>query len=164
MAHFSLIPIDRMIVKDGVGIEIPSDDTWLNDWSDIHAINVNDSSGEVQPVSGDNRTATAEEIKAVKDKWNTMKAEMDKAIADRAEAWQNSWDRVRQERTDLLKDTDWTVMTDSPLSNDKKTEYLTYRSSLRNIPQTYSSNNAKDIIFDKGDVSVSNSKKITKPT
>ena len=93
-----------------------------------------------------------------------MKAEMDKAIADRAEAWQNSWDRVRQERTDLLKDTDWTVMTDSPLSNDKKTEYLTYRSSLRNIPQTYSSNNAKDIIFDKGDVSVSNSKKITKPT
>ena len=164
MAHFSLIPIDRMIVKDGVGMQIPSDDTWLNDWSDIHAININDSSGEVEPVSGDNRTATAEEIKAVTDKWDAMKTAMDKEIADKTEAFLNSWDRVRQERTDLLKDTDWTVMADSPLSNDKKTEYITYRSSLRNIPQTYSSNNAKDITFDKGDVSVNDSKKITKPS
>mgnify|MGYP003138971282 CR=1 FL=1 len=160
MPHYSFIVSDKMIVKDGVGYQIPSDDTWVNSYSSLHAIQVNDSSGEVEPISGENRSATAEEIKAVQDKWTALKTADDKAIEDAF----NSWDRVRQARNHLLLDTDWTVMSDSPLSNDKKQEYITYRSNLRNIPQTYSSNDAKDITFDKGDVSVSGSKKITKPS
>jgi len=164
MTHYSLIVSDKMIVKDGVGYQIPSDDTWINDYSDIHAIQVNDSSGEVEPVSGNNRTATAEEIKAVQDKWTALKTANDKAISDAQTAWQNNWDRVREERTQLLTETDWTVMPDSPLASDKKQEYITYRSNLRNIPQTYSSNDAKDITFDNGNVSVSGSQKIGKPS
>ena len=69
MTHYALIVPDKTIVKDGVGYTIPSDDTWINDYSDIHAIQVNDSKGEVEPVSGENRTATATEIKAIKDKY-----------------------------------------------------------------------------------------------
>lgn len=163
MTHYSLIVSDKMIVKDGVGYQIPSDDTWINDYSDIHAIQVNDSSGEVEPVSGENRTATSTEIKAVKDKWTALKTAHDKAIADAETAYLNSWDRIRKERTELLKDTDWTVMPDSPLSSEKKQEYTTYRSNLRNIPQTYSSKNASDITFDNGNVSVSGSQVIGKP-
>ena len=160
MTHYALNVPDKTIVKDGVGFRLASDDTWLNDYSSIHAIQINDSSGEVEPTSGENRSATEEEIKAVKDKYDALK----KVKEDAETAWQNNWNRVRQARNHLLLDTDWTVMSDSPLSNDKKQEYITYRNNLRNIPQTYSSNNAKDIEFGDGYVSVSGSKKITKPT
>lgn len=160
MTHYALNVPDRTIVKDGVGFLLASDDTWLNDYSSIHAIQINDSSGEVEPTSGENRSATEEEIKAVKDKYDALK----KAKEDADTAWQNNWNRVRQARNHLLLDTDWTVMADSPLANDKKQEYIAYRSNLRNIPQTYSSNNAKDIEFKDGYVSVSGSKKITKPS
>jgi len=160
MTHYALNVPDKTIVKDGVGLRLASNDTWLNDYSSIHAIQINDSSGEVEPTSGENRSATEEEIKAVKDKYDAL----NKAKEDAETSWQNNWDRVRLARNHLLLDTDWTVMTDSPLSNDKKQEYITYRSNLRNIPQTYSSNNAKDIEFGDGYVSVSGSKKIIKPT
>ena len=160
MTHYAFIPSDKTIVKDGVGYIIPSDDTWLNDYSSIHAIQINDSSGEVEPVSGENRSATAEEIKAVQDKWTALKAADDKAVED----FNNSWDRVRGERSLLLANTDWTVMADSALTSEKQQEYKTYRSNFRNIPQTYSSSNPKDITFDDGDVSVSGTKKITKPS
>ena len=163
MTHYALIVSDKMIVKDGVGYQIPSDDTWINDYSDIHAIQVHDNKGEVEPVSGENRTATSTEIKAIKDKWTALKTADDKAIADAETVWQNSWDRIRGERTALLNNTDWTVMPDSPLSSDKQQEYKTYRTNLRNIPQTYSSNDAKDITFDNGNVSVSGSQVIGKP-
>ena len=163
MTHYSLIVSDKTIVKDGVGYVIPSDDTWINDYSDIHAIQVNDSSGEVEPVSGENRTATSTEIKAVQDKWTALKNANDKAIADAETAWLNSWVRVRQERTALLESTDWTVSSDSPLTSEKQQEYRTYRTNLRNIPETYSSNNASDITFDNGNVSVSGSQVIGKP-
>ena len=164
MTHYALIVPDKTIVKDGVGYTIPSDDTWINDYSNIHAIQVNDSKGEVELVSGDNRTATSEEIKAVKDKWTSLKTSYEKQVADAEAAWQNNWVRVREERTSLLASTDWTVMSDSALANDKQQEYKTYRTNLRNIPQTYSSNDAKDITFDNGDVLVSGDKKITKPS
>ena len=164
MTHYALIVPDRMLVKDGVGYEMPSDDTWINDYSDIHAIQINDDKGEVEPKSGDNRTAKSTEVKAVKDKWTALKTANDKAISDAETAWQNNWDRVRGERTALLFNTDWSVMSDSPLASDKQQEYKTYRTNLRNIPQTYSSNDAKDITFDNGDVLVSGDKKITKPS
>ena len=164
MTHYAFIPSDKTIVKDGVAYTIPTDDTWLNDYSSIHAIQVNDDKGEVEPVSGDNRTATSEEIKAVKDKWTSLKTSYEKQVADAEAAWQNNWVRVREERTYLLASTDWTVMSDSALANDKQQEYKTYRTNLRNIPQTYSSNDAKDITFDNGDVLVSGDKKITKPS
>lgn len=163
MTHYSLIVSDKTIVKDGVGYVIPSDDTWINDYSDIHAIQVNDSSGEVEPVSGENRTATSTEIQAVKNKWTALKTASDTAIADAETAWLNSWVRVRQERTALLESTDWTVSSDSPLTSEKQQEYKTYRTNLRNIPETYSSKNASDITFDNGNVSVSGSQVIGKP-
>jgi len=164
MAHYSFIKQDRIIVKDGIAYQMPSDDVWLNDYSSIHAIQINDTSGEVEPVSGDNRSATSDEIKAVTDKWTALKSADDKAKLDAQEAWLNNWVRVRQERNHLLSETDWTVMSDSPLDDSKKTEYINYRKSLRDIPSTYSGNNAKDITFSEGNVSVSGTKKISKPS
>ena len=44
------------------------------------------------------------------------------------------WDLVRVNRTNLLKESDWTQGADSPLTDSKKAEWVTYRQSLRNIP------------------------------
>lgn len=41
---------------------------------------------------------------------------------------------IRSDRDELLKECDWTQTADSPLSSDKKTEWATYRQSLRDVP------------------------------
>ena len=41
--------------------------------------------------------------------------------------------QLRNKRNDLLKDSDWTQANDSPLTDAKKTEWQTYRTSLRKI-------------------------------
>lgn len=42
--------------------------------------------------------------------------------------------RVRAERDNLLYQSDWTQLADSPLSDSKKAEWVTYRQALRDIP------------------------------
>jgi len=44
-----------------------------------------------------------------------------------------SADTLRGQRESLLNNSDWTVMSDSPLSNSKKAEWVTYRQALRDI-------------------------------
>ena len=39
-------------------------------------------------------------------------------------------------RDNLLKESDWTQFTDSPLTDSKKTECKTYRQALRDLPAT----------------------------
>ena len=51
----------------------------------------------------------------------------------------DEWTRIRNNRNRLLADCDWTQASDSPLSSSKKTEWGTYRTSLRNIPADQSS-------------------------
>ena len=45
---------------------------------------------------------------------------------------------LRDYRNELLFQSDWTVMPDSPLSDSKKTEWKTYRQALRDITKTAS--------------------------
>lgn len=55
---------------------------------------------------------------------------------------------LRNKRNELLKQSDWTQVNDSPLSDSKKQEWATYRQSLRDLPATYQSvNNIADVIF-----------------
>ena len=46
----------------------------------------------------------------------------------------NHEDSVRATRDNLLQISDWTVLTDSPLSTSKKNEWKTYRQALRDLP------------------------------
>lgn len=48
------------------------------------------------------------------------------------------WLYVRNERNLLISASDWTQMSDNSLTNEKKTEWATYRQTLRNIPATHS--------------------------
>lgn len=40
----------------------------------------------------------------------------------------------RKTRNQLLADSDWTQMPDSPLADEAKTSWATYRTALRNLP------------------------------
>ena len=48
----------------------------------------------------------------------------------------NYVEALRFMRNMLLRDSDWTQFNDSPLSDSKKTEWKTYRQSLRDLPAT----------------------------
>lgn len=44
------------------------------------------------------------------------------------------WDVLRSKRDDLLRDSDWRMLPDSPLTPEKKTEWEEYRQELRDLP------------------------------
>ena len=51
----------------------------------------------------------------------------------------DEWTRIRAERDRLLTESDWTQGGDTPLGGSKKTEWATYRTSLRDLPDDQSS-------------------------
>ncbi|MBS0044430.1 phage tail assembly chaperone [Shewanella sp. M16] len=55
------------------------------------------------------------------------------------------WEQIRINRAIKLKDTDWTQMSDAPLSLDKKAEFAAYRQALRDLPQ--STDNPDEIVW-----------------
>jgi len=69
------------------------------------------------PVFADNEDATAAEQQAA------YRTNIDNQVAA----------NVRSERDRKLAASDWTVLTDSPLTTAKKTEWKTYRKALRDI-------------------------------
>jgi hypothetical protein len=46
---------------------------------------------------------------------------------------ESEWRAVRYRRNELLNECDWTQLPDSPLTNQKQTEWQIYRQSLRDI-------------------------------
>ena len=57
------------------------------------------------------------------------------------EITQGKYNSLRYERDKLLQQSDWTQMPDSPITEEKKQEWQTYRQALRNLPQTVDINN-----------------------
>jgi hypothetical protein len=50
-----------------------------------------------------------------------------------------AWRKIRKERNQLLKDSDYIMVSDAPITAEKKEEWATYRQALRDIPQDYDS-------------------------
>ena len=50
-----------------------------------------------------------------------------------------SWDTLRTKRNTLLAESDWTQLSDSPLTTEQKSSFATYRQDLRDITDDYSS-------------------------
>ena len=48
------------------------------------------------------------------------------------------WTSIKNQRNYLLLLSDWTQLPDSPLSEEKKTEWTTYRQGLRDLPASNS--------------------------
>ena len=76
-------------------------------------------------VNGQQVELTADEIAAIaaqEQTWND--GAFDRAMAD-----------LRQRRNKLLAESDWTVLQDNPLTPAKRSEWMVYRTELRNITQ-----------------------------
>tara|TARA_B100000963_G_scaffold361612_1_gene398133 strand:+ start:5729 stop:5968 length:240 start_codon:yes stop_codon:yes gene_type:complete len=58
---------------------------------------------------------------------------------------EHNLEALRQLRQRYLQDTDWTQMPDSPLSEEKKTEWQTYRQALRDI--TITATSCSDVVW-----------------
>ena len=74
-------------------------------------------------VDGVEVTLTSDEVAA--------KAAKDKAWSDGA--YTRQMIIIRSERNVLLRESDWTDLPNSPLTDSKKTEWQTYRTNLRDI-------------------------------
>jgi hypothetical protein len=46
--------------------------------------------------------------------------------------------KIRNQRDNLLKDSDWTQLSDSPMAEGKKNQWKVYRQQLRDLPDTIS--------------------------
>lgn len=58
-----------------------------------------------------------------------------------------SWFGIRLVRNFLLEDSDWSMLPDSPVSEDEKSLWIKYRQALRNIPQVEEFNEPIDVRF-----------------
>jgi hypothetical protein len=83
--------------------------------------------------------------------WNTSKlgaeptlASIDAQIGDAKIEAKMMWKKIRKERNQLLKDSDYTMLKDYPTTVSEQ-EWTTYRQSLRDIPQTFS--NPDDVTY-----------------
>ena len=61
------------------------------------------------------------------------------AIPDR------QWQEIRNKRNQLLIESDWTQLSDAPLTTEQKLTWDSYRLELRNIPQDF--NDYKAVTF-----------------
>jgi len=80
----------------------------------------------------------AYKYKMVNDKQVELTADEISALEKRDKEWSDGeYDRlmasIRQERTELLDKTEWTVNNDNQLTDDKKTEWKVWRQKLRDI-------------------------------
>ena len=134
-----LVPSDRMIRKNGLEIfDCSQSLDWLpknENGSEVHAVTWDGTKGEVEWVEGgENLQLTELGIYA------QISTDFDNEVA-KLEAEDKAADysiQFRMTRNELLFDSDWAVLTDSPLTSEKQAEWKTYRQALRDLPTTKS--------------------------
>ena len=130
-----IIPSDRII---GIGTTIISgigtDMSWIP--SDVHAVHWDGSSGEIEYNDGKaNLDITSIGIYSQAETTFNNEIQRRKDLDDE---YLNSstflWMKLRSERDNLLLSSDFTQLGDIGLSESKKTEWINYRQSLRDLP------------------------------
>lgn len=159
----TLIKDDKTIIKNNksfVGIE---DNSFWSNFNDVHAIQIDDENNlnEVELANGGTREATQEEINLISERFEKVEEDLQKEKDD----YFNTWERVKSQRNTWLYTTDTIMVEDFPVSSSFKENIKSYRNSLRDLPNTYSSNEPRTITFDEnGNVSVNNSIVINYPS
>ena len=92
---------------------------------------------------------TQSQYDQIKDGWAASESGGVVTVTEPAEWLENktneAWRKIRKERNQLLKDSDYIMVSDAPITAEKKEEWTTYRQSLRDIPQTFS--NPDDVTY-----------------
>jgi len=124
--------------KIGIGSttlsDIQSDMSWIP--SDVWGVNWNGSTGEIEYNDGrpnlsitsigiysQAETTFNNELQRLKD--------LDDAITSDPSF---QWERLRRQRNSRLFTSDYTQLNDAVLTDSKKTEWITYRQQLRDLP------------------------------
>lgn len=66
-------------------------------------------------------------------------------VAEFSDAQGPSWEEVRVRRSLQLAHSDWTQLSDAPLTEEEKVAWAAYRQQLRDIPQSFSA--PEDVVF-----------------
>ena len=130
-----IVTEDKLI---GIGTTILSgigtDMSWIP--SDVHAVHWNETSGEIEYNDGKPNLSISS-IGIYSQAETTFNNEI-KRRKDLDDEYLNSssflWMKLRSERDNLLLSSDFTQLGDIGLSETKKTEWVNYRQSLRDLP------------------------------
>ena len=132
--HVTVIPVDKIISVNGAGLafNFPAP-------ANLHALQWHDSAGHIEYTDGQpNRPLTS--------------ADYDAVVAPFVALWQAEYDRleeernrpltpekkaelIRQQRDDLLSETDYLMMPDYPMSELARENLKVYRQALRDVPE-----------------------------
>lgn len=82
--------------------------------------------GDNQIINGSNIVIEENEVV----EYQTVRNKTEQEIIEEIDGM---WCAIRERRNELLKDCDWTQLPDSPLTNQKQTEWQIYRQELRDI-------------------------------
>jgi hypothetical protein len=85
------------------------------------------------PESSHTKTVTESTPVLSNGEWVQVWTLVDASAEVVAQRVESKWAAVREQRNSLLFSSDWTQLSDSPLTAEKKTEWQTYRQSLRDI-------------------------------
>lgn len=138
--RLTIIPSDKFISIDGQGLlDIEQDLSWIP--SNVHAVQWYDTWGEVE-YKDETPNLRIKELgifeQAVQDLNNEIVRIEQKQIADAeaAEAARDYWSDLRFLRDKRLSECDWTQVADTPLTENQKLAWQTYRQALRDLPET----------------------------
>ena len=133
----TIIADDKLVSKDGVGYSgLP-----LKDFpSDVWAVQWDGTKGTVEK-----RDMSVTEITDITpyNAWITEWETSSKPLSP-----DSTLDDLRAYRNELLAQSDWTILPDSPLSAEKQAEWKTYRQKLRDLPANTSAPYDVDITSD----------------
>lgn len=127
---------DRQLRADNPGTSFPKQIT--TDILDGFGYDLVFHGAEPAP-SGPYETVVRDGVEEINGKWHSkfiigpVFADSDEEAAYRTSVDNRVAASVRADRDRKLAACDWTVLTDSPLTTAKKTEWKTYRTALRNI-------------------------------
>lgn len=134
----SIVAADKTVVKDSVIVPDIDMSSWLP--TDVWAVQWDSetSTGEVEYNDGKPNT-TITEIGI----YQQAVTDFDAALPNSPDVVANNnitnaLGQLRFDRDLKLSNSDWTQLTDSPLTDAKKTEWATYRQKLRDLPATES--------------------------
>ena len=137
----TIIREDKLVGIDGKFLNIPDDKMKLN--PSIRAIRWFGTYGEIENIDGtiEKRITDMSIVQPYIDLYAELYAEK------KNHNLMSPWDSIRQTRDQLLYETDWTMLQDSPLSDEVLNEWKEYRTSLRNITKQF--NTPGDVIWPK---------------
>tara|TARA_R100001509_G_scaffold24836_1_gene12991 strand:+ start:116 stop:562 length:447 start_codon:yes stop_codon:yes gene_type:complete len=133
----TIVAEDKTIVKDSVIVPNVDMSSWLP--ADVWAVEWDSSISKGHVEKNDGSIEELSELgiyqQAVTDFDAALPSSPDVVANNNIT---NALGQMRFERDLKLSNSDWTQLTDSPLTDAKKTEWATYRQKLRDLPATES--------------------------